>query len=71
MDRDEWYRYGLEQGFCGPSVCSTHDGLPATEEEDNEFMDGYDPCIFVIRIYEDDEHRKAIEENHAPSMWRR
>lgn len=71
MTRDEWYKYGMEQGFIGPSVCSTHDGIPSTLAEDDEFYEGYDPCIFVIRMYADEEERKAVEENHSPSVWRK
>lgn len=70
MTKDEWYQYGLENGFIGPAVCITHDGYPTTADEDDEFEQG-DPCLFVIRIYEDDDHRLAVESNHAPSVWRR
>jgi len=71
MTQAEWYDYGLEKGFIGPAVCQTHDGAPTTLQEDEEYEEGGDPCIFVIRMYEDEEHRKAIEENHSPSVWRR
>lgn len=67
----EWYDYGLAQGYIGPSVCSTHDGIPSTAEEDEEFDEGHDPCIFVIRMYADPDERKAVEENHSPSVWRK
>lgn len=67
MNFQEWLDYGLENGFCGPTVCLTHDGYPTTEEED---LDD-EPCIFVIRYYTDPEHRAAVEANHAPSVWRR
>ena len=29
-----------------------------------------DPCIHIIRLYEDDIHKKAVEANHEPSTWR-
>jgi hypothetical protein len=70
MTKDEWYQYGLDMGFIGPSVCITHDGYPTTADEDEEFEQS-DPCLFVVRIYEDHEHRLAVESNHAPSVWRR
>jgi hypothetical protein len=57
-------------GWCGPAVCSTHDGLPTSEPEDAEFEDGGDPCIHVIRLYEDSTHKEAVEANHSPSTWR-
>lgn len=68
---DEWLQMGLKKGWCGPAVCATHDGIPSSEAEDNESMDGYDPCLHVIRLYPDDITRKAVERNHSPSVWRR
>lgn len=70
LSYDLWLEVGLRRGFIGPPVCSTHDGTPMTEEEDLEFCEGGDPCIFVIRPYESEEHKKNVEENHSPSIWR-
>lgn len=70
MSLDEWLNIGLENGWCGPPVCSTHDGIPMNEEEEEEFQEG-DPCIAVIRLYDDAEHKKSIEEFHSPSNWRK
>ena len=69
MNFDHWLQFGIKQGFCGPPVCSTHDGIPTSEEEDLEWEE-YDPCIPVIRPYTGPEHRAAVEENHLPSKWR-
>lgn len=71
MSFDAWLEFGLDQGFCGPPVCSTHDGLPTTAKEDNEFEDGSDPCIHVLRLYDTQETGQAVEENHSPSVWRK
>lgn len=71
MNKYDWLQYGLDHGYCGPAVCLTHDGTPMTEDEDKEFCDGDDPCIFVFRSYEDSEHRKAVEDYHSPSVWRK
>ena len=65
----EWLQYGLTQGWAGPPVCYTHDGIPSTKDEDEEFETG-DPCIHVLRLYEDETVKQAVEENHAPSVWR-
>lgn len=67
---DEWVKNGLDMGFIGPPVCSTHDGLPMSEDEENEFNEGFDPCINVVRLYWDSGHKKQVEENHTPSQWR-
>ena len=69
MTPDEWLRIGVQNGWCSPIVCATHDGLPSTEEEDIEAEDG-DPCIPVIRPYEDAEVKAMVEKNHPPSVWR-
>ena len=68
---DNWIQFGIEQGWCGPPVCSTHDGTPTTEAEDNEFDDGADPCLHVVRLYEDTTVKAAVEANHPPTLWRR
>lgn len=71
MTFDDWLRQGMEHGWCGPAVCQTHDGTPTSEAEDEEFEDGHDPCITVIRPYADIADKTAVENNHAPSVWRR
>lgn len=71
MDFDEWLQYGLENSFCGPPVCITHDGFPTVPEEDQEFEEGSDPCIHMIRPYRDLAERFMVEDNHSPSVWRR
>lgn len=47
---EEWLAYGIEHGFCSEVVCSTHDGIPYTPEEESEWEAGSDPCAFVVRI---------------------
>ena len=67
---NEWMTYGIEKGWCGPPVCYTHDGLPMSEQEYAEFDEGQDPCTHVVRLYEDIDMKKDIEDNHSPSQWR-
>ena len=69
MDFSEWMKYGIDNGFAGPAVCYTHDGLPTSRDEDIEFDEG-DPCIHIVRLYESKEVKLAVEENHSPSVWR-
>ena len=70
LDYDEWMTYGIKKGWCGPPVCYTHDGLPMSEQEDVEFGEGQDPCIYIVRMYEDIDMKKEIESNHSPTQWR-
>ena len=67
---DEWMKLGIEKNWCGPPVCYTHDGLPMAHAEDEEFEEGSDPCMHIVRMYESKEHKNAIEEAHSPSQWR-
>jgi hypothetical protein len=65
---DEWLRYGYNKGWCGPDVCYTHDGLPSTIEEENDWES--EPCIYIIRLYKDLNVKASVEKNHSPSVWR-
>ena len=71
MTFDEWLRTGMDCGWCGPAVCSTHDGTPTSEAEDDDLEDGADPCVHILRLYESAEIRAAVESNHSPSLWRK
>lgn len=71
MTYDEWIEIGLKNKFCGPAICETHDGLPMTLEEEDEFFQGFDPCIHIVRLYESPEFATLVEENHSPSNWRK
>lgn len=72
MTLDEWLQLGLDNRWCGPPVCATHDGIPSSAEEDEEGEEhGEPPCIHIVRMYEDEDVAKAIEENHSPSVWRK
>ena len=70
MTFDEWIKIGLESNWCGPPVCSTHDGIPMSSKEESMWEEGSDPCVHVIRLYEDDETKTDVEETHSPSKWR-
>ena len=70
MNFEEWLKKGYEMGWIGPPICQTHDGIPLTSEEDTEFDGGGDPCVHVLRLYEDESIKEGVEENHSPSVWR-
>ena len=69
MDGGEWLAHGIYSGFCCPPVCSTHDGIPVTADEDLRFWDGADPCVHVVRLYEDLSVKAAVED-YQRDMWR-
>lgn len=69
MTQAEWLEVGLTNGWCGPVVCVTHDGIPTSEQEDD--LDFDDPCVPMLRVYHDEQERQAVEQNHSPSIWRK
>jgi hypothetical protein len=56
MTFHEWLQAGIDNGYCTKPVCSTHDGLPLTpQEEANYEDDGYtDDCIPAVRLLDQD-----------------
>jgi hypothetical protein len=71
MTFNEWLQIGIDNRWCGPAVCETHDGLPLAESEVETMLDGEELCIHIIRLYESPEHAESIEESHSPSNWRK
>lgn len=67
---DQWLEIGLRSGWVSPPICETHDGPPTSITEEAEFIDGSDPCLFVMRVYESEEHREAVEANCPAAVWR-
>ena len=51
-DFDAWLEHGISQKWVLPAVCSTHDGLPMTPDETEQFDSGGDPCVHVLRLCE-------------------
>ena len=38
-------------------------------EEQIEETDG-EVCVHIVRLYQDDGERQAVERNHPPTIWR-
>jgi hypothetical protein len=45
-----WLRFGIEQGWCSTEWCYTHDGIPLTDYENEQFDEGGDPCVHIVRL---------------------
>ena len=58
---DEWLEIGRANKWISHSVCSTHDIIPVTKEEDAEFEEN-DPCIHVLRLFESEADFDAAQE---------
>lgn len=67
---EDWVAEGMSNGWVGPPVCSTHDGVPYSGEEEMMLMEGEEPCVHVMRCYEDDGVKAGVEEAHSPTGWR-
>lgn len=52
-DFDEWLVAGIAKGWISNPFCNTHDGDPyMTEEEEQEWEAGGDPCQHVLKLLE-------------------
>lgn len=67
---EDWLIIGVQNNWIGPPICYTHDGLPTSADEDRQYDDGDDPCLHILRLYQDEVARLTIEDNHPPSVWR-
>jgi hypothetical protein len=47
----DWLALGLVRGWVSEPMCNTHSGLPLTEVEEQEFEEGFDPCVTTIRVW--------------------
>jgi hypothetical protein len=63
MKFEDWLAIGREHGLCSPPVCNTHDVVPMTDRELDMWEDGDDPCIHVLRLYEDPRIMDEAEKN--------
>ena len=50
-DFEAWILHGIERKWISDVVCATHNGLPATDEEEKEWDEGYDPCVPGVRVW--------------------
>lgn len=46
-----WLNFGMNRKWISAPTCSTHEWLDMTTEEWEEFDEGGDPCITVVRIW--------------------
>lgn len=70
LNQHEWLEYGIANGFCSPPVCACHDGIPMTANEDTEWEEVGEACVFIVRPYSDPQVKADVEANHSPSVWR-
>ena len=59
MDYWEWFDLGIENEWISMPICDTHDSLPMSEAEYDQFDEGLDPCIAVVRLWG---HEKVFDD---------
>ena len=63
MDFETWLKHGKENDWCSSVICYTHTGPPTSLNEDTQFGDGFDPCIYIVRIYENEDQSASVKDN--------
>lgn len=53
MDFFEWRDLGLANKWISEPFCDTHDTGYMTEEEEQAWENGEDPCMVVFRVWEE------------------
>lgn len=71
MRQDDWIEMGVKMGWCSPPICEPHDGMPISEEEANQYEEGSDPCVHILRLYFNEEHRNKVEAFSSQAVWRK
>lgn len=46
----QWLDYGVRNSYCSDQFCSTHDVAPMHQTEEDEWEEGGDPCMHVVRL---------------------
>lgn len=64
MDVSEWIEYGRRRDWISEPFCDIHDVIPLTPVERNDLEIGSDPCITVIRLYENPEQKAEAEKDN-------
>ena len=68
MDFFEWRDLGIANKWISEPFCDTHDTGYMTEEEQQEWENGNDPCMVVFRVWEDnieiDDDQESLFKNN-------
>lgn len=52
-DVNQWLAIGIGHGWVSKPACSVHDRIPTTQQEEDAWDAGHDPCAPVVRIWAD------------------
>jgi hypothetical protein len=65
MNYFDWRDLGISKGWISEPFCDTHNAGPITDEEEQAWEDGQDPCMFVFRIYEEKIGHEIVENQES------
>jgi hypothetical protein len=54
IDYLQWLRTGMERGWVSEPWCHSHDEPPMTPEEGEAVGEGFDVCVFALRVWAHD-----------------
>ena len=63
MNFAEWIQYGTNNKWCSHIICHTHDAIPFSDQELDEWNAGDDACVHIVRLYESAEQFDAAQGN--------
>lgn len=66
---EEWLKIGIENEWVIPPVCYSHDGIPTSADEQQQFEIGFDPCVHIMRVCDPDDWQD-IYDNTTSMQWR-
>lgn len=61
MKYKRWLKLGRKHSWVSAPVCLVHDGDPMSEDEFERYHNGDDPCVYILRLYDDEQHRAEVE----------
>ena len=64
MTLPEWLEYGRKRDWISPAFCDVHDVLPLSNIERDLLESGSDPCVTVVRIYENRDQKIEVEKDN-------
>ena len=70
MTVNEWLQTGINNKWIGPAICATHDGIPSSPQEEQQWENGQDPCQHILRLYENEQTANTINNHYTPYKHR-
>ena len=52
LEFEIWLKSGYDRGWISHVFCNTHDGPPISDEEEQDWNEGGDPCSFHVKVIE-------------------